>query len=111
MRLPVWVRTTLPRGQTLPVPAWRSRHRALLGLLAAHAVGLPIFALQQGYGLVHSLLEGSIVGAFVAAALVARRHRRFAALAVAIGLITCSAVLVHIWGGVIEGHFHFFVMV
>ena len=32
-------------------------------------------------------------------------------VAASFGLITCSAILVHLWTGYIEAHFHFFVMV
>jgi PAS domain S-box-containing protein/diguanylate cyclase (GGDEF)-like protein len=39
------------------------------------------------------------------------KNRRVAATLVSLGLVTASALLVHIWGGVIEGHFHFFVMI
>ena len=55
----------------------------------------------------------------------ARRHRgivgllwlhvaaiaAFASAAAVLGLITSSAVIVHLSGGVVEAHFHFFVMV
>lgn len=39
------------------------------------------------------------------------RGRSMGAAAGTLGLITCSAVLVHLSGGVIEAHFHFFIMV
>jgi diguanylate cyclase (GGDEF)-like protein len=38
-------------------------------------------------------------------------RKRLASACVSLGLITSSAVLVHVWGGVIEAHFHFFVMI
>ncbi len=38
-------------------------------------------------------------------------HRRFSSAMCAMGLVTSSAVLVHLSGGTIEAHFHFFVMV
>ena len=36
---------------------------------------------------------------------------RMRVAAASFGLITASAMLVHLWGGVIEAHFHFFVMI
>ena len=33
----------LPKGQSLPEDAWRTRHRALCWLLRAHVVGIFIF--------------------------------------------------------------------
>jgi diguanylate cyclase (GGDEF)-like protein/PAS domain S-box-containing protein len=105
------LRRSLPEGRTLPHDVWRRRHRALLALLWAHAVGLTIFAVLRGYGLSHSLQEGLIIATFAGLATWAGERQRLAAALVSIGLITSSAVLVHIWGGVIEGHFHFFVMI
>ena len=109
--LPLRVRNALPEGRTLPDRVWRRRHRALLTLLWLHAAGLAAFALAQGYGITHSLQEGGIVALIAAAATAARDRKRVAATLVSLGLITSSAVLVHLWGGVIEAHFHFFVMI
>ena len=104
------VRNALPEGSTLPEDAWRRRHGALLTLLWIHVVGLIAFALARGYPLLHSLLEGSAVAAFAVLAMVFHGNRRAASAMVSLGLITSSAVLVHVWGGVIEAHFHFFVV-
>jgi diguanylate cyclase (GGDEF)-like protein/PAS domain S-box-containing protein len=105
------LRHALPQGQTLPQHVWRRRHRALLGLLWAHAVGLPLFGMAQGYGVAHSALEGLAIAGFAGAATLSGRRQRLAAALVSIGLATSSALLVHFWGGVIEAHFHFFVMI
>ncbi|HYH57879.1 MAG TPA: HD domain-containing phosphohydrolase [Thermoleophilaceae bacterium] len=83
----------------------------MLTLLWLHALGLTIFALGQGFGVAHSLQEGAMVGIFAAAATMAGSRKRTASALVSLGLITASAVLVHLWGGVIEAHFHFFVMI
>ena len=102
----------LPAGQSLPDALFASRHRAMVRLLWAHAVALPVVALFYGASAWHALVEGAIIGAFGAAAWLARGSgRRFQAAAGALGLLTCSAVLVHITGGLIEAHFHFFVIV
>jgi diguanylate cyclase (GGDEF)-like protein/PAS domain S-box-containing protein len=105
------LRQALPEGRTLPDRVWRKRHRALLTLLWIHAAGLAAFALAQGYGVVHSLQEGGIIAVIATAATMAGDRKRVAATLVSLGLITSSAVLVHLWGGVIEAHFHFFVMI
>ncbi len=101
----------LPHGKTLPEEQWRARHRALVWLLWAHVVALPIVALLYGMALPHALLEGAVVAVFGVVAELGLGGRRARALVVVFGLLTCSAVLVHITGGLIEGHFHFFVMV
>ena len=105
------LRKRLPRGRTLPEEDRRRRHRALLGLLWAHAVALPIFGVSRGYGVLHSSEEGLALAAIAGLAMLVRRNHRAAAALVSVGLITSSALLVHLWGGVIEAHFHFFVMI
>jgi PAS domain S-box-containing protein len=87
------------------------RHKALLTLLWLHAVGLVIFAILRGYGPVHVVGHGAGLVSLAVMASVLRNHRRAAAACVSLGLITASALLVHTWNGVIEGHFHFFVMI
>jgi diguanylate cyclase (GGDEF)-like protein/PAS domain S-box-containing protein len=102
---------SLPRGKTLPPRVWARRHRTLVWLVWAHAVALPLFGLAQGYGLRHSLFEGLPIACFGLFAMVPGRSQRFRASMVSLGLLTSSGVLVHLWGGQIEAHFHFFVMV
>ena len=105
-----WVRDALPQGQTLPDDVFKRRHHALLALLWLHAIGLTIFGLAQGYDVLHDLAHGA-APAFFALAATMTHNRRLAAALVSLGLITSSALLVHIWDGVIEAHFHFFVMI
>jgi PAS domain S-box-containing protein len=101
----------LPHGRTLPDELWRTRHRWLVRLLWAHAIGLPIVALLYGRGWPAALIDGAIVAAFGVAAALRPGGNRTQSVVVALGLLTCSAVLVVITRGLIEAHFHFFVMV
>jgi PAS domain S-box-containing protein/diguanylate cyclase (GGDEF)-like protein len=106
------LRDLLPQGRTLPDEVWRRRHRALLVILWVQAIGMPVFGALRGYGVVHSAQEGLALAAFAGLAMLAGQHRkRLAAALVSLGLISSSAILVHLWGGVIEAHFHFFVMI
>jgi hypothetical protein len=101
----------LPRGQTLPPAAWSVRHLWMIRVVWAHAVGLFVWGLLVGHPLWHAALDAApvaICGVVGAWAGVSRRGR---AAAVCIGLLTSSAVVVHLMDGAIEGHFHFFVMV
>jgi diguanylate cyclase len=98
----------LPRGQLLPDAHWSRRHRWIVHLLACHAVGLTLFALFQGFGLAHSLLGGGVIAAAVFVARSPRLGRSARSVAASIGLVTSSALVVHISGGAIEAHFHFF---
>ena len=104
------VTALLPRGQTLPDDVFEVRHRWIQRLLWLHVAGLPVFGITQGYSVGHSLLEASPLLAIAIAARFAT-NRRLAASLMAVGLLSSSAILVHLWDGVIEAHFHFFVMI
>ena len=105
------LREALPQGRTLPAETWRRRHHALLVLLWAHVIALPLFGMARGYPVTHSILDASIVAVPALLAVLMRNNPRAAAGLVSLGLITSSAILVHLWDGVIEAHFHFFVMI
>ena len=105
------VRGALPHGQLLTPQVWARRHRGIVWLLWAHVAGLAGFAVVRGYGLVHGLQEAMLVAVFALAAAHPAVGRRARASAAVLGLITASAVLVHLSGGVVEAHFHFFVMI
>jgi methyl-accepting chemotaxis protein len=57
------------------------------------------------------LTEGGIVALLGTAAALPYGSVRFRSAVATLGLITSSAVLVHLSGGVIEAHFHFFAMI
>src|SRR4051812_5889144 len=105
------VRRLLPRGHTLPPEELRRRHRALLILLWLHAVLVPLWAVSRGFGIGHSLVEGDAIAVCAIAATVVGARRSGGPLLVSLGLLTSSAVIVHLSGGVIEAHFHFFVVI
>jgi signal transduction histidine kinase len=79
-------------------------------LLWVHAAGLAIFGVVRGVGVWHSAAEGAAVGVFAVGALLMRSRRTRAAMA-CLGILSSSAILVHLSGGTIEAHFHFFVMI
>jgi signal transduction histidine kinase/CheY-like chemotaxis protein len=104
--------TILPHGRGLPDAAWRRRHRAIIVLLALHAIGIVGFIVVAGEGIMHAMLGGGVVGlSAVVAALTTRRSRTVSSVVSSFGLVMASAVLVHLSGGYIEFHFHFFVVV
>ena len=105
------LRSVLPQGGTLPYAVWRSRHRGILFVLWAHVPALFVFALVRGYGWNHSLVEASLVAIPAFIAVLAVQRRMLSTVCTSVGLMTASAVLVHISGGVTEAHFHFFIMV
>ena len=105
------LREFLPQGRTLSSEDWWHRHRAILGLIWFHAVAIPVFALVRGYPPSHGALEALPVAIPAVFATLDRFGRTLRTQAAAFGLLSSSAVLVHLSGGTIEMHFHFFVMV
>jgi hypothetical protein len=116
-------RALLPSGGSLPEEVWRRRHRFLLGLTWFHAAIIALVGPVLGYSwelsfdalfhdgtVLHTVGEGSLVAFFALLASRKGTKRKFRATVVGIGLMTSSAILVHLSGGYIEFHFHFFVM-
>jgi diguanylate cyclase (GGDEF)-like protein len=105
----VW--RSLPKGGNLPLAIWQRRHRGIVALLWLHAIGIPLFGLATGAETIHALSEGTIVA--IAAVVAGHREwpRGVRSTAAVLGLLTSSGILVHLSGGLIEMHFHFFVMV
>ena len=105
------VLSLLPKGRGLDEEMWQRRHRVIVGVLWTTAIGLAIFGTLRGYGITHSVLETSILGASAVVAMQPRGPRRVRSAVAACGLMAASALLVHLWNGAIEGHFLFFVFV
>jgi hypothetical protein len=95
-------RGVLPQGSPLPEPAWRLRHQVILWVLALHAVGVFGFGVVRGFGPAHSLLEASPLAVTAWLASRPRFGRRVRAALATLGLLTASAVLVHLSEGQIE---------
>jgi PAS domain S-box-containing protein len=98
-------------GSSLPAESWNRRHRILVLVLAAHLPGLLAFGLLMGRPGLHVLGEVGAVAALALLAAVPRWSRRVRATIASLGLLSCSALLVHFSGGYIEAHFHFFVAI
>jgi signal transduction histidine kinase len=105
----VWA--ALPRGYSLPPDVWDHRHRVILGLLWLQALGLVVFGRLSGDTLGHSALHGVGVAVFALIGSIGSFNRHVRSSFASVGLVSASATLVHISGGYIEMHFHFFVMV
>lgn len=104
------IRRALPEGGHLPADMWQKRHAFVIFLLWAHAVVIPVFALVMGESIDHGLAEAlpAVVVAILAGRERLKPHVRSAFAS--FGLLSCSAVLVHLSGGYIEFHFHYFIM-
>jgi len=113
----------LPSGGALPEEVWAARHRFLVGLTWLHAVVIcfigPIFgyswelsvgAIFRDDTVLHTIGEGLVVALFAFLGGSPVGSRKIRATLVGFGLMSSSAIFVHLSGGYIEFHFHFFVM-
>jgi len=101
----------LPRGGVLPEVSWRSRHRAITALLWAHVIALPLIGIVAHQPLALAFLEAAVVGLLAVGASLRRLSVTARSAMATLGLVTSSAILVQFFNGLIEMHFHFFVMV
>ncbi len=110
--VPRRVERWLPRGNTLPLDEWDRRHRVLLTVLWAHVVLLETLSVMFGMGATWDrIVDGLAALPFALLAGSHRLPRRGRQLIGAIGLLTCSAVIVHISMGATEAHFHYFAVI
>jgi diguanylate cyclase (GGDEF)-like protein/PAS domain S-box-containing protein len=105
------VRDFLPAGGIVAEESWRHRHRVILTILWFHVAVLWLFGALMGRGVVQCATAAGLVAAAAALASWPQRSMRFRAVLASLGLLTASSGLVHLSGGYIELHFHFFVMV
>jgi PAS domain S-box-containing protein len=101
----------LPHGRALPEGEWRARHRVLLWLLWAHVAAMPVISLLFDQGPAQAALDCATVAIWAVLAQLKLGGRRAQSLIVTIGLLTTSALIVHVSDGKPESYFHFFVMV
>jgi len=101
----------LPKGTFVSEVSWHNRHRSICALLWLHVLILPVVAMFRGETLGHALFEAVLVGPFAAAALWPAFGRAARSTYATLGLVLSSAILTHIMGGLIEMHFHYFVVV
>jgi diguanylate cyclase (GGDEF)-like protein len=101
----------LPKGQLLPEHVLRRRHRSIVILLWLHVPALFAFGLLMHHSLLHVSLDVSSIVLCGIGASVERFRLKARIIAASFGLMCCSAVLVDLWNGITEAHFHFFVMI
>ena len=101
----------LPRGLSLPEEVWVKRHQAMVVLLWLHIPVLFVMGILTGHAPLHVGWEVAIPATAALVAGLKPGGRPISMVTATFGLLTCSALLVHFSGGVIEMHFHFFVIV
>jgi diguanylate cyclase with GGDEF domain len=95
-------RGLVPSGQLLTPEVWARRHRGIVWLLWLHVAGVAVFARLRGTSLAHAVAEVAPMAVFALAAALPALGRRAR---------SAAAVLIHLSGGVVEAHFHFFVII
>jgi diguanylate cyclase len=101
----------LPRGLGIPHETWVARHRWVVRILVVQCFGIVLFALWRGYSLEESLWEVLPPGLMALLATSPKFDKTVRSAFAAVGLMVISTSLVHLSGGYIEAHFHFFVMI
>jgi methyl-accepting chemotaxis protein len=112
----------IPDGTTLPDDQWVGRHKALVAVVLGHIPVLFGVGLVEGeesvtgmtlpsIGLEMLALEVGIIAGLALLSLVPSLNRRLRTVLAVTALAFCSGTLVHVTGGYIEAHFHFFVAV
>ncbi|WP_380167021.1 ATP-binding protein [Jannaschia sp. R86511] len=101
----------VPTGNLLAPEVFASRHRLLVRILLGHVPVLYVVGLLRGFDPLLLALE--VLPALLAAgaaSLGGASRSRLRAVLVTAGLSWTSIVLVHVTGGQIESHFHFFIV-
>jgi diguanylate cyclase (GGDEF)-like protein len=104
-----WAVTWLPKGRVMPERIWARRHRWITWFAFIQAACLGLCALRS-VGPVGSAMILAIVGTPALLGMSSQPSRRLRTASVTVSLMFASATLVDLSGGLIEAHFHFFVM-
>ena len=95
----------------MPEAVWQRRHTAIVRLAAVCAVALVVLAWAWGYGQPTAVAVLVAVAGPLAVAVAPGLSRVVRGAATTCSLMAASVALVHLWGGVTEAHFAFFVMI
>ena len=99
----------LPRGNALDDAVWVRRHWFLLALLVLHIPALFWLGSRLGHNPSEVAIELAPLAVAAVLGLVVR-CRRVRSISVSLALVYAATVLVHLTGGRIEAHFHYFVV-
>jgi diguanylate cyclase (GGDEF)-like protein len=101
----------LPEGRRLPEAVWQRRHRGIVRLCLAAAAALVLLCWCWGGGQLTAVLVLVAVTAPLVPAVVPAFARPVRSGSTTLSLMAASVALVHLWQGVTEAHFVFFVMI
>jgi methyl-accepting chemotaxis protein len=100
--------TYFPDGRSLNDRLWNRRHRFMVILLWLHVPVIAGISMARDLG-THVVWEAGVL-ALLAWAGNLQFSRAVRASLVSTGLLASAALLVHVTGGLIEAHFHFFIL-
>ncbi|MGI8576071.1 MAG: putative bifunctional diguanylate cyclase/phosphodiesterase [Egibacteraceae bacterium] len=101
----------VPRGRRLADPVWRQRHRSMVVLIVAHAVGFAVYGAMTNAGAPAIAFQAGPPAAAAALAVAPWLRRSWRSFAAVLGLLSSSALLLQATNGRTDSHFHFFVMI
>jgi diguanylate cyclase (GGDEF)-like protein len=101
----------LPQGRMLPEAVWDRRHRAIVRLAFFCSIALVVFAGERGDSQLAAVVVLAAVDVPLLFAVWPRLGRKARSMASTLSLMAVSVSLVHVWSGVTESHFVFFVMI
>jgi diguanylate cyclase (GGDEF)-like protein/PAS domain S-box-containing protein len=104
------IAAAMPGGIELEPAVWEKRHRWILRLLWIQIIPVVVISVGAGYGVRHTFVEVFPIAMLAYLGTRSWVTRRTRSIVTGIGLMTVSAVLVHLSDGTTEMHFHFFVM-
>lgn len=99
----------LPLGEAITDKEFNHRHKIIVIVLALHTPVLFIVGLLNGYALWHSALE-SLPAVVLALFAHSGANRLIKSAVASVGLAIAASILVHFTGGLVESHFHWFVI-
>ena len=102
---------SLPEGRPLPDEVWRRRHVVLLRVAAVSASVVGALALARGWSWQAALAATAAAVYPLAAGLLPAAGRTLRAAGTTVSLLASSVLLVHVFDGLTEAHFAFFVVV
>ena len=105
-----WIASELPHGIALAEAAWETRHRFMVRVAMLHVPILVVVGITNGKEPIHVAREVSLIAVFSIAGHLAST-RAWQAISTSVALLLSSGLLVHFTDGLIESHFHFFVII
>jgi diguanylate cyclase (GGDEF)-like protein len=105
------LRRSLPEGRPLPDEVWRRRHAVLLRVAAVTAPAVGVIALARGWSWPAAVVAAAVVAYPLTFGLLPGAGRGLRSAGTTASLLAASVLLVHVFDGLTEAHFSFFVVV